>query len=96
MDVALRWAGQQIWPRRENRKIVLVLTDGEPNDYSKAKAMADLLKENGVECYGIGIGSGTGYHVRRLFGEHSKEIRGVDQLADAMFETLIGAMTKRR
>ncbi len=95
-DIALRWAGQTTWPRRENRKIVLMLTDGDANDPQKAKVMADLLIENGIECYGIGIGAGTGYSVRRLFGDHSKEIEGVEQLADAMFDTLIGAMAKRR
>lgn len=94
MDVALRWAGQEIWPRRENRKIVLVLTDGAPNDAPKAIAMAEMLKDNGIECYGIGIGHGTGYHVKCLFGEHSREINDVSQLADAMFDTLIGAMTR--
>lgn len=97
LDGALRWAGQQIWSRQETRKIVLVLTDGAPDDWEKAVAMANLLKNNGIECYGIGIGEGTGKFVRGLFGEQSsKEIESVEQLAVAMSETLVSAMTKKR
>lgn len=96
MDVGLRWAGQITWPRKENRKIVLVLTDGEPDNPPKATQMAELLKENGIECYGIGIGAGTERNVKLLFGSNAKEIVNIEDLADAMFDTLIDAMTKRR
>lgn len=94
-DIALRWAGQNIWPRQENRKIVLTLTDGLPDDPRAARSMAELLTDNGVECYGIGIGAGTGSLVRNLFGEKStKEISDISDLADAMFDTLVNAMTR--
>jgi len=96
MDIGLRWAGQITWPRKENRKIVLVLTDGEPDNSYKAVQMAELLKENGIECYGIGIGAGTERNVKSLFGSNAKEIVNIEDLADAMFDTLIDAMTKRR
>jgi hypothetical protein len=95
MHVGLRWAGQTLWPRKENRKIVLVLTDGEPDSPPEAKIMADLLKDNGIECYGIGIGNGTWCNVRYLFGENSQEIIDIKQLSDAMFNTLVTAITKR-
>lgn len=95
LDVALRWAGQKLWPRRENRKIVLVLTDGEPNDPNLAKTLVDLLIEHDIECYGIGIGEGTGYSVRNLFGEHSREIAGIEDLGRAMFDTIAAAVARR-
>ena len=96
-DVALRWAGQKLWPRQEDRKIVLVLTDGEPNNPGKTREMAQLLVENNIECYGIGIGEGTGWAVSRLFGEQStKEITDISELANAMFDTMAGAITRKR
>lgn len=95
LDVGLRWAGQKLWPRRENRKMVLVLTDGEPDDFHKATGMVEMLLQCNIECYGIGIGCGTGPMVRSLFGEHSKEISTIEELPKAMFDTLTNAMTRR-
>jgi len=95
LDVALRWAGQKLWPRQENRKIVLVLTDGAPDDYHKTQKMVDLLLQCNIECYGIGIGCGTGPMVKQFFGENSQEIATIEDLAKAMFDTLANAMTRR-
>jgi len=92
LDVALCWAGQKLWPRQENRKIVLVLTDGEPDGVWKTKEMISLLIENNIECYGIGIGMSTGNSVRNLFGNNSKAIGKIEDLAGAMFDTLTEAM----
>lgn len=93
---ALRWAGQEIWPRPETRKIVLTLTDGEPNDYQTAREMADLLRENSIEAYSIGIGAAAGSACSRVFGEEcSQEIKSIDELGDAMFATLTNALTRK-
>jgi cobaltochelatase CobT len=90
---ALRWAGQKLWIRQETRKIVLCLTDGDPDSPSKSRAMATLLRDNGIETYAIGIGAGTGGMCTRCIGCDSQEITDITQLADAMFTTLTKAMT---
>jgi len=93
---ALRWAGQEIWPRPENRKIVLALTDGEPDDSEHAAATVKLLRENGIEVYSIGIGAGTGEQCASVFGEECfQEIESIDDLGNAMFATLTNVLTRK-
>lgn len=95
LDVALRWAGQKLWPRQENRKMVLVLTDGDPDSFTRATDMISLLKKHDIECYGIGIGSETSGMVKALFGDHAKAIASIEELATAMFDTITAAMVRR-
>jgi len=93
---ALRWAGQNIWPRLEKRKIVLALFDGEPDNPEQAAAMVQLLRENGIEVYSIGIGAETGQKCANIFGEECfLEIENINELGDAMFTTLTNVLTRK-
>lgn len=40
---------------REKRKILIVITDGKPNDIEKSKRIIKQLEACGIEVYGIGI-----------------------------------------
>lgn len=43
-------------PRRQCRKIMLVFTDGGPNDYASTRAAVRHLNMRGVETYAVGMG----------------------------------------
>lgn len=55
MAEALLWAGMLLTHRQERRKIVIPMTDGQPDDIEKTRKAVDRLKECGIEVYGIGI-----------------------------------------
>ena len=80
LGAALRHAGAELAPRRTTRKLVLVLTDGEPSDIDVADP-AELtedarravrgLRQRGIDVFGIvmdpqGAGSGA-----TIFGRHN-------------------------
>ncbi len=55
MTGALWFAAADLLARRETRKVLLTLTDGEPNDVRSAKDLITRAAQAGVECIGIGI-----------------------------------------
>lgn len=65
---------------REKRRIVIVITDGAPDDEGAAKAYLEKMKLSGIDIYGIGIG----YDVSHLF-ENSVTIKSVHELTKVLF-----------
>lgn len=53
---ALWLAGNRLVARREPRKLLLLVTDGMPNDPDRAIEVAGMVERSGIEIYGIGIG----------------------------------------
>lgn len=53
---ALWEAGNRIVASKEERKLILLITDGYPNDPQGAKQVADMIAATGIELYGVGIG----------------------------------------
>ena len=93
---ALEWAHRRMLARREQRKILMVISDGAPVDDSTLsvnaasfleKHLRDVIamieKRNAVELLAIGIG----HDVTRYY-ERAVTITDVDQLAGAMTEQL--------
>jgi cobaltochelatase CobT len=52
---ALQWARVQLAFRRETRKIVLILTDGESSDDERARKAVGDLEADGIELIAMGI-----------------------------------------
>jgi hypothetical protein len=52
---ALVWATGELSRRREARRRVLVITDGEPDDESAVNRMRARLEGAGIELLGLGI-----------------------------------------
>ena len=52
---ALWWTMQAMLPLRESRKIVLILTDGEPDEVTPCLAAIRQAERMGMEVLGIGI-----------------------------------------
>jgi cobalamin biosynthesis protein CobT len=51
----LQWARVQLAFRRETRKIVLILTDGESSDDERARKAVGDLEADGIELIAMGI-----------------------------------------
>ena len=95
---ALEWAHRRALARREQRKILMVISDGAPVDDSTLsvnpanyleKHLRDVItmieRKKAVELLAIGIG----HDVTRYY-QHAVTITDVDQLAGAMTEQLAG------
>ena len=63
MTGALWFAAADLVTRREERKVILTLTDGGPDDWNSAADMIAKATAAGIEMIGIGIQM----DVRRLF-----------------------------
>ena len=55
MAESLWWVMQQMCLLRENRKIILIITDGEPDSIPAAQEAFKQAQKKGFECYGLGI-----------------------------------------
>ncbi|MCB2081416.1 MAG: hypothetical protein KDD76_02195, partial [Rickettsiales bacterium] len=93
---ALLWAYQRLLARAENRKILMVISDGAPVDDSTLSAntgdyldrhLRDVIHEieraQAVELLAIGIGHHVGDYYSRAI-----TIREIDELGDTMVSAL--------
>ena len=101
---ALRWAYNKILKRKEERKILMVISDGAPVDDSTLSAnTSDYLENNlkqmvkwieknsSVELLAIGIG----HDVTRYYSKAIK-IADVQDLGDAMINQLTGLFSENK
>lgn len=63
MTGALWFAAADLLARREERRVIMTLTDGAPNDVASARTMVDKASAAGIEMIGVGIAT----HIDRLF-----------------------------
>jgi len=75
---ALRHAGQALAQRRAFRRVLLVLTDGEPSDVDvpdpaylaeDARRVVQQLRRRGIDTFAFGMGRGPFRQLDRIFGE---------------------------
>jgi cobalamin biosynthesis protein CobT len=101
---AVIWAYHELLQRPEKRKILFVLSDGQPanatinvrDEYSARGPLVKGLKdaidecgEHGVECVGVGILTD---HVKNIYPK-SVSITRVDDLSGAIFNQLSNLLT---
>jgi nitric oxide reductase activation protein len=55
MAEAIWYAAFELSKTREDRKMMIVVTDGEPNEFAPTQAVIDLCHRSGIEMVGIGI-----------------------------------------
>lgn len=89
---ALWWVMQQMCFLREERKIILIITDGDPDSVSAALKALGQARKLGIECYGLGI---MHPKITALLPHTSRVIERLPQLAPALFELLHNALTQR-
>ena len=91
MGEALWWTMAQCYSLRENRKIILIITDGKPDSVENTEKAIEHGKRLGFEFYGIGINNSN---IMSILPGNSKFITKLDELAPTMFKLLQDAMLK--
>lgn len=74
---------------KENHKIILVVTDGEPDSITSATQALDHGRRAGFEIYGLGIVSQS---VGDLMPGKSKVVGTMSELPEAMYSLLESAV----
>ena len=80
MAQALWYAAADLLACREERRMLMVLTDGEPDDTPEALRLIRLCRQAGIEAVGVGIG----VDVRHLFPT-AIEVTEAKDLKGALF-----------
>ena len=80
----LWYSAYQLSKTRQNRKIVLVITDGEPTKPEAAHEVIQLCGDSNIELMGIGINSAS---VHRYFS-NSISIEDVSELRTTLFSLM--------
>jgi nitric oxide reductase NorD protein len=80
LGAALRHAGTEVQARQTHRRLVLLVTDGEPSDIDVAdkrylvedarKAVHDL-SQKGIDVYCVGLDGGGESYLQRIFGRRN-------------------------
>ncbi|WGS83946.1 VWA domain-containing protein [Methylomonas sp. UP202] len=81
MTQAVWFAAAQLLQCREPRKVLLVITDGVPNDKAGTLSILKRCQDNGIETLGIGLGVEVGH----LFPV-ALSIQHVSELRHQLFE----------
>ncbi|MBQ7456332.1 MAG: hypothetical protein IJS54_01775 [Desulfovibrio sp.] len=90
---ALWWVMQEMLPLKENRKIILILTDGIPDSVPAAQSAIETAEKIGFEIFGLGMHLRV---IRDFLPKTSKVIYGLNDLPNALFgllqQTLVPTM----
>ena len=102
MGAALRHAGHHLLKQVERRKLILLVTDGEPADIDErdpqhlrhdTKKAVEELYTNGVLTYCLTLDPNADNYVKRIFGESNYTIiDNVDRLPEKL-PTLFASLT---
>lgn len=91
---ALWWLLQEMLHLKEDRKIILILSDGYPDSLTMAKEALKALEAHGFEAYGLGIQ--TNAMTTLLPKEQSGAIYELRELVSAVFELLRSALFRTK
>ncbi len=102
MGAALRHAAHYLRARQADKKLLLILTDGEPSDIDvddqqlliqdSHKAVQELAQQ-GIYSYCINLDPNADEYVREIFGNHYTIVDRVDSLPEKL-PMLFAALTK--
>jgi nitric oxide reductase activation protein len=93
MGAALRHAGHYLEHRRADKKILLLLTDGEPADIdvtepeqlrSDARKAVEELAARGVTSFCLSLDPKADEYVRDIFGKNWRVLDRVEKLPEAL------------
>jgi hypothetical protein len=88
---ALWWVLQNMLPLKEQRKMILVITDGMPDNPFAANNAIGVAQKLGFEVYGLGI---RDEHITDLLPHTSRVVNELPDLVPAMFTMLQVALLK--
>ena len=92
MTEALWWVLGMLSTRPEHRKVILVVTDGYPDDPETAKETIAAAQQMGMEVLGIGINAPIISSIIPV----SENITDIHELAPTMFRILQHTMSEKR
>jgi len=78
-------------PLKEQRKMLLVITDGMPDNPLAANNAIGVAQQLGFEVYGLGI---RDEHITHLLPHSSRVVNDLRDLVAAMFAMLQAALLK--
>lgn len=78
---ALLYGASVLFGTSESRKVLLVLTDGIPDDLEAAQSVLQDIREAGIEVHGLGLA----IDVSSVFGD-SVQIANVSELSGRLFD----------
>ncbi len=91
---AIRFAGRDLARQSTHRRLLLVVTDGEPSDIDvpdrrylveDARQAVQGLAMQGIDCFCVGLESGADSYLSRIFGRYnSLTIDRLDRLPDRL------------
>lgn len=84
-------AGNRLFNRKEERKILFLVTDGMANDMNGAKQVATMIENSGIEVYGVGIGTDVISQICTKSGVISHADDLADAILNALSERMFGA-----
>ncbi|MFG0338785.1 VWA domain-containing protein, partial [Pseudomonas sp. zjy_13] len=70
------------------RKILIIVTDGDPNSREQALEMTQLIKDSGIDVYCLGFGSVDSLFLNRCFGKKGIDVQSVENLSNSLFKVL--------
>ncbi len=90
---AVLWCLQTIAPLPQTRKIILIITDGEPDSHDRSCQAIQVGRALGVEFYGLGVGDTS---IDTLLPECSRSLAAFHDLPAALFGMLEQALLGRK
>ena len=91
LAAALWWVMQTMLFLKEQRKIILIITDGVPDSTHAVIHAVTVAQKLGYEVYGLGI---RDEHIAHLLPQTSRVINDLSDLAPVMFDMLQDALLK--
>lgn len=82
---ALWWVIHTLQAQKETRKLIIIITDGAPDDFPSARQAIVKAEKLGMDVFAIGILTDS---VAGLVGRNGQTIKNVDDLPAAMFDLL--------
>lgn len=89
---ALWWVIQRMYPLKEERKIILILSDGSPNSVPATRHALKQADALGFEVMGLGIQDNNMEFLLPPLGMPTRTIHDLSELAPAMFGMLQKAL----
>ena len=89
---ALWWVMQQVLFAKERRKMLFILTDGQPTDITATRKALKMAHKIGLEVYGLGILDDS---INNILPDVSRVIYQLEELPAMLFELLYDVLTRK-
>ncbi|MBW6126400.1 VWA domain-containing protein [Pseudomonas aeruginosa] len=87
-------AGELLYAKGE-RKVMMVVTDGDPNCADEARDMVARCSASGIEVFAIAFGRINIDKLNAVYGKNWKFLASVDQLRNALYEVVKNVLTHK-